>query len=150
MIEKKKIKNLVDEKLQNTEKFLVDIKIKSGNKILVFLDSDKSITIKDCADINRYIISKLDKEKEDFELRVSSAGLDKPFKLLRQYKKNIGKEVEITLHNGIKKSGILLSVDNKSIDLKQKINKKIKEASMNNNIHIPFNEIKCTKSVIPF
>ncbi|NCF75542.1 MAG: hypothetical protein GWO87_03600 [Xanthomonadaceae bacterium] len=94
MIEKKKIKNLVDEKLQNTEKFLVDIKIKSGNKILVFLDSDKSITIKDCADINRYIISKLDKEKEDFELRVSSAGLDKPFKLLRQYKKNIGKEVE--------------------------------------------------------
>ncbi len=150
MIEKKKIKNLVDEKLQNTEKFLVDIKIKSGNKILVFLDSDKSITIKDCADINRYIISKLDKEKEDFELRVSSAGLDKPFKLLRQYKKNIGKEVEITLYNGIKKSGILLSVDNKSIDLKQKINKKIKEASMNNNIHIPFNEIKCTKSVIPF
>ena len=70
-------------------------KISADNRISVFIDSLKGININDCAVLSRLLEDQLDREKEDFELTVSSAGLDQPFIVIEQYKKNIGKQIKV-------------------------------------------------------
>src|SRR4030088_3520730 len=81
--------------------FLVDLRIKPTNNVKVFLDGDEGITIEKCVQVNRKLYKKLEESAlfpgGDFSLEVSSAGLDEPLKSLRQYKKNIGRKVEIQL-----------------------------------------------------
>ena len=95
MIKRTYIQSLVLEHLQDTDKFLVQVMVKPANKILVFIDSDTNVTIADCVSLSRFIESKLDRETEDFELSVSSSGLDQPLLILRQYIKNLNKLVEV-------------------------------------------------------
>ncbi|MBI4646020.1 MAG: ribosome assembly cofactor RimP [Bacteroidia bacterium] len=97
--------------------FIVDIIIKPGNKIMIFIDNHKGISIEECAFINKKIKSLLNRDIENYELFVSSPGLDKPFKVKEQYIKNIGKNIEIKTINGDKKQGILLEVNNTGIVL---------------------------------
>ncbi len=124
MIDEKKIKEIVLEKL-STDDFLVDIKINKLNKIEVFVDNFKGISIEKCIEISKHIENNLDREKEDFELYVSSPGLDKPFKVIEQYKKNINKEVEILTTNNEKIKGILTAINNNEITIDE--TKKIKK-----------------------
>src|ERR1700744_1086359 len=92
--------------------FLVDIRIKPTNNVKVFLDGDQGISIEKCVQFNRALYKKLEGSGlfpgDDFSLEVSSPGLDEPLKLLRQYKKNVGRQVEITLQDGSRKKGRLL------------------------------------------
>ena len=148
MIDAKKIQVLANEKLKGTDVFLVDVKIKPINKIFVFVDSDSSVTISDCIDISRHIEFSLDREPEDFELRVSSAGLDQPLKVLRQYQKCIGGEVEILTTDGEKKIGTLIKADKNGIEIISKQNKKRELKELN--ISIDFEDIKETKQIISF
>ncbi len=148
MIDAKKIQVLANEKLKGTDVFLVDVKIKPINKIFVFVDSDSSVTISDCIDISRHIEFSLDRETEDFELRVSSAGLDQPLKVLRQYQKCIGGEVEILTTDGEKKIGTLIKADKNGIEIISKQNKKRELKELN--ISIDFEDIKETKQIISF
>src|ERR1700748_1652538 len=94
------------------EYFLVDIRIKPTNNVKVFLDGDKGISIETCVRYNRALYKKLEETAlfpdGDFSLEVSSPGLDEPLKLLRQYKKNVGRQVELVLLDGSKKEGRLL------------------------------------------
>jgi ribosome maturation factor RimP len=71
--------------------FLVDLSINEANKILVTLDGDQGVTLQDCINISRAIEHNLDREVVDFSLEVASAGLSSPLKLVRQYRKNIGR-----------------------------------------------------------
>ena len=115
MIDKNIISQLVNEKLASSDNYLVDVVIKPGNLIVVEIDNDEGVCIDDCAELSRYVESHLDREVEDFELEVGSAGITSPFKVLRQYIKNIGNEVEMLLKNGTKLSGVLKAADENGV-----------------------------------
>ncbi|MCD6659780.1 MAG: ribosome assembly cofactor RimP [Lentimicrobium sp.] len=148
MIEKDAITREVESVLAETDKFVVEIKVKAGNRITVLLDSDTSISIDDCIAVTRHIESVFDRETEDYDLIVSSAGIDQPYKLLRQYIKNVGREVEVTLKDGSIFTGKLTSADAEKISVYRKT--KVKKVETEETREIPFAEIKQTKEVISF
>lgn len=151
MITEGQIKKLIDEKLDELGLFLVEIKIKPGNNIMVFIDGDKDVTIKECVKISRQIESNLDRETEDFELQVSSAGLDQPYKVIKQYVKNIGKEVTIVTKEGEKYTGKLASANEEYVEIIVAPTKKeLKEKKENQVFKFKIENIKETKSVISF
>jgi len=144
---------------EEPEYFLVDLRIKPTNNVKVFLDGDSGITIEKCVQINRKLYKRLEEmglyPDGDFSLEVSSAGLDEPLKLLRQYKKNIGRLVEIQLQDGTQKEGQLTDVSDEGIVLEVasrkpangKLLSKKKEISSQSFL---FNNIKSTKIQIVF
>jgi len=136
MIEKSKIQDLVKEFIKGTELFIVAVKVSSSNKITVLADTMEGITIDECVDIHRHIESNLDRDIEDFELQVSSPGLDQPFGVIEQYYKNEGKKVEVIDNDGSKYSGILKNVSNGGFELETELKikgkpKEVKDISFN-------------------
>ncbi len=111
MIDKSQIKPLVEKAIEQTGIYIVDIRVEPGNRIVVELDSDDGMDVDSCARISREIESSLDRDKEDFELEVGSAGLTAPFKVRQQYLKNIGNEIEVITTDGRKLKGTLTEVD---------------------------------------
>ncbi|MCI6161192.1 MAG: ribosome assembly cofactor RimP [Prevotellaceae bacterium] len=111
MIDKSVVKGFVDEWLKDKEYFLVDIEISNENKILVEIDHADGVWIEDCVELSRFIEERLNRDEEDYELEVGSAGLGQPFKVEQQYINFIGKEVEVLDANGKKAKGVLKSVD---------------------------------------
>jgi ribosome maturation factor RimP len=148
MIKETSLRQLADEFLRDSDRFIVDVLVKPGNRIHIFLDSDTFVSIDHCAALNRYIESNLDREVEDFELSVSSAGLDQPLKLVRQYKKQLNHEISITLKDGRKITGTLLAANEKGIEVMQVV--KIKKEITETKLKLDFSEIKETKQVIKF
>jgi len=97
---KEKVTQLLEEALQeNASLFLIDFSITLDNKIKVILDGDQGVTLKDCIAISRAIEHNLDREEEDFALEVASAGATAPLLIPRQYRKNIGKRLEVKIGN---------------------------------------------------
>ena len=111
MIDKNVVKELVDEWLQDKEYFLVSIEISPDDKIVVEIDHADGVWIEDCVALSRFIEDHLNRDEEDYELEVGSAGLGQPFKVPQQYVNFIGKEVEVLDADGKKVKGILNSVD---------------------------------------
>lgn len=149
MIEKAKIVELANECLQNTDKYVVDLQVKTGNIISIVLDGDTALNIVDCIQLSKFIESKLDREIEDFDLKVSSFGADKPFKLKRQYQKNIGRDVEITMDDDKVLQGKLLEVNEEMIKIKLS-GKKKKDQLTEEDLMIDFDHIKQTKCTLIF
>jgi ribosome maturation factor RimP len=127
MIDKTYIEQILIEYLKDSPYFLVELRVSSSNKISVFLDGDQGIPISECVKISRHIESLLDREKQDFELEVSSVGVDKPLKLLRQYTKNIGRSIQLTTFDGVKITGKLVDANDKGITLEKELKKKKKK-----------------------
>lgn len=148
MIDKDAIQKEIESVLEGTDKFVVEIRVKAGNRITVLLDSDTDITIDDCIEITRHIESVYDRETEDYELTVSSAGIDQPIKMLRQYIKNIGREVEVTFTDGTVFSGNLVAADKDKISVYRKT--KVKKVETEETKEILLTDIKHTKEVISF
>ena len=117
MIQKQTIEQIVSEKIADSHMFLVEVTVSSQNSINVFIDSELAVTLNDCIEISKHIESKLDREIEDFELNVSSAGLSEPFKVERQYHKNIGKEIEIIYKDGSKRKAILTGFSENTMEI---------------------------------
>lgn len=111
MIDKELVSRIVEEKLATSDNYLVDVAVKPGNFIIVEIDNDNGVRIDDCAELSRYIEANLNREEEDFEIEVGSTGISAPFKILRNYLKNINNEVECMLKSGIKSTGILKSAE---------------------------------------
>lgn len=107
MIQEGTIEGIVKEELNPETEFIVDISVTSGNKIIVLLDGEDGIAINRCVQISRAIEQSFDRDEEDFELEVSSAGLSTPLKLYRQFAKNIGRDVEVIMLTGEKYKGKL-------------------------------------------
>lgn len=99
MIERKKIEELIETQLSGTDKFLVELQINGANHIEVFIDSDQLVSISDCVELSQYIESSLDREEQDFDLDVSSAGLDMPLRKTRQYAKYIKQLLNLKVNN---------------------------------------------------
>jgi ribosome maturation factor RimP len=132
--------------------FLVDLKVKPTNNIKIYLDADSGLGIERCIKINRALYKQIEEQglypDGDFSLEVSSPGVDEPLKLLRQYIKNKGRNVEVTYNDGTKKEGKLLEVGEDSITIEYTEGKGKKAV-----VHqptIPFAEIKQTKVLIKF
>lgn len=77
--------------------FLIDVSINDSFKITVTIDGDNGVVLQDCIDLSRAVDNNLDREEQDFSLEVASAGVSSPLKLLRQYKKNIGRTLKVKL-----------------------------------------------------
>ena len=153
MIKKEKIEQLVNEFHEGSDRFLVQVKVSKDNIINVIIDGDQGVTIENCIDVSRFLEKNLDRDVEDYELKVLSSGLDYPFSMLRQYKKHIGQEVSVTLQNDKKHIGVLMEAEESHIMLQEQIEKKNKKKITlipGEAIRIPMEEIKQTKAVIKF
>lgn len=110
MIDKNKLTDVIEDAIKDTDIFLVDVKVSPDNNITVEIDSMKGLDIATCADLTRKIEAEFDREVEDYELEVGSAGLTSPFKVKQQYVKNIGNDVDVVTRDGRKLSGRLVEV----------------------------------------
>ncbi len=149
----KKIEDFVEEFTSKEGRtFPVEIKISPANDIKVFLDADDGITIEKCTLVNKALYKYLEETDlfpgGNFSLEVSSPGLDEPLKLQRQYKKNIGRRVEVLQNDGSKIEGRLLNVTGDEIIIEEKSGKGHKEIIKKTTIS--FNQIKHTKVLITF
>jgi len=149
----KRVEGLIQEILAGEpEYFLVDIKIKPTNNVKVFIDGDRGISIEKCVRFNRALYKRLEDSalfpNGDFSLEVSSPGLDEPLKLHRQYKKNIGRQVELVLHDGSTAEGRLLDVSEDGI-IVEEIRGKNKRKEIVNHTFL-FENIKTTKIQVVF
>ncbi len=111
------VRAIIEESIQDTEIFLVDLKITGGGKITVLIDAIGGLPITDCMKVSRGIEFNLDRETEDFELHVSSPGLDKPFKVFKQYEKNITRSIRIVLEDEGVVDAVIVGVDEPKINL---------------------------------
>lgn len=127
MIDKDKLKATVEEAIKGTGVFLVDIQVKPGNEIVVEVDSHDGVDIDTCADITRRIEDTFDRDQEDYSLEVGSAGLTAPFKVVEQYTKNLGKEIEVLTKDGRKLTGVLTAVDGDTSSFTIEVPTKVKE-----------------------
>lgn len=154
MIDKKTLIGLTEAYLQGSPNYLVDVLVEGGNAITIEIDNDEGVDIDDCAALSRHLESKLDRETEDFELTVTSAGLTSPFKTPRQYKKFEGEEVEVLGKNGQKVTGILGSSNEEGFTLA--VTKQVKpegakrKVDVTEQVHFAFDEVKYTKYLIRF
>jgi ribosome maturation factor RimP len=157
MLSKKKIADLAKERMEELDKglFLVELRISSSNAIHVEVDCKSgNVAIEDCVSISRNIEHNLDREEQDFELHVSSAGLDKPFRVKEQYLKNKGQQVKVKLNAGGEIEGTLLEVKDDFIIVeelrKERIEGKKKKVLVTEEHELKFEDIKETKIVISF
>ena len=153
MINKKKITQLIEDNLTD-DQFIVEIEVTLTTQILVTLDGEHGITIDHCVQISRLVEGSLDREEDDFELQVSSAGLGQPFKIYRQFVKNTGTEVEVVLTDGEKLNGILKSVDNEGFELellkRETLEGHKKKQLIASVRRFAFDEAKTVKNIIKF
>lgn len=145
-----KVHTLLEPLLDNTDMFIINIKVKPINNIKVYLDSDSGLSIDKCVQINRRLHALMEEEQMfpegDYSLEVSSPGIDEPLTQHRQYKKNVGRKVLVTPNEGDDKEGILKEVTDEELVLEMKVPKK-KETQM---VTIPFADIKKTVVQIIF
>ncbi|MDR3695540.1 ribosome assembly cofactor RimP [Mucilaginibacter sp.] len=149
----KKVKELVEEKIADKPNlFIVDIKMHPNGKLVILVDGDNGIGIDDVAGISRYVGFKLEEEnviETAYNLEVSSPGLDVPLKLIRQYIKNIGRNLAIKMADGTKREGKLSSITEDAIVIEEKVKEKGKKAEVIE-VVIPINTIAETKVLISF
>lgn len=150
-----KVEQLVHEFLETRKDlYLVDLKISAGDDITVILDGDEGLSLQDCLDASRAIEFNLDREEHDFALQVMSPGLSEPLKLPRQFKKNMGREIEVLLNSDEKIQGEVVAVDDEKVTLvlryrRPKLIGKGKEDVVENK-EIPYADIKKALVVIKF
>lgn len=128
MIDKEKLKETIEACLEGSDKFLVDLRVNPRNgKILVLIDGDSGVAIKDCAGLSRHIESVFDREQEDYELEVSSAGIGTPLTMIRQYRLNAGRLIQVQLKDGKKVKGKMTEVLENGIRIEPESPKKGKK-----------------------
>ena len=154
MIDRNVVSGIVNKWLEDKEYFLVDVSVSPDDKIVVEIDHAEGVWIDDCVELSRFIESKLDREEEDYELEVGSAGIGQPFKVLQQYLIHVGKEVEVLTREGRKMEGVLKEANEENFTLT--IQKKVKPEGakrpklVEEDVTYTYNEIKYTKYLISF
>ncbi|PXV67472.1 ribosome maturation factor RimP [Dysgonomonas alginatilytica] len=154
MINKLEIRDIAEDFLVNSDTFLVDVIIRPGNIIIVEVDSQEGVSLEDCIKLSKHIESKLDRDAEDFELEVGSAGVTSPFKITRQYEVNIGNEVEVLTKGGQKTTGVLKSCDDSAftvtITKMEKPEGAKRKVAVEEDLSFKYDEVKYTKYLIRF
>ena len=154
MIDKMLLEQVLTKGMEGTDLFIVDVTIGKDNNIVVEIDSDTSVDIDECVRLTRLVESHFDRDKEDYDLEIGSAGLTSPLKVERQYHKNIGNEVEVLTADGRKLKGVLKAVDSEGFVLttEQKVKKEGQKRPVGEAVDSTFRyeEIKYTKYIIQF
>lgn len=154
MIEKKTVCQIVEEWLEGKDYFLVEVTVSPDDKIVVEIDHAEGVWIEDCVALSRYIESKLNREEEDYELEVGSAGIGQPFKVLQQYYIHIGQEVEVMTKGGQKLTGILKDADEEkftvTVQKKVKLEGSKRPKLVEEDETFTYEQIKYTKYLISF
>ena len=154
MIDKNKVREIVGEWLEGKEYFLVDIEVTPDDRIVVEIDHHDGVWIEDCVALSRYIEEHLNRDEEDYELEVGSAGLGQPFKVTQQYINCIDKEVEVLDADGMKYKGTLLRVEEPQFTIltqeKQKQEGKKRPVLVNVERTFSMDEVKYCKYIIDF
>jgi len=135
--------------------FLVDVKVSKDNDILITIESEEGIVdLNDCEAVNDAFVAKFDRDVEDYALTVSSAGLDQPFKILKQYQKAVGTKVEVALKGGKKMVAELVAADEESITLKYSTREAVegskKKVTVEHEDKFPFAEVNSVTPYIEF
>lgn len=153
MIDKTSIIAIVEEHLKESDLFLVEVKVSGRNKIMVFLDGDKGVPISSCIDLSRHIESQLNRDVEDFELEVSSVGVNTPLTMPRQFMKNVGRDIVYTDADGKKIKAKLLEAAHTGFTVEKEIpkkKKKKKEESEDPVQKLTYNDVKDVKVQVSF
>jgi ribosome maturation factor RimP len=134
--------------------FLMDLKFSTGDDITVILDGENGVTLQDCLDASRAIEFNMDREEHDFSLQVMSAGLSEPMVQPRQYKKNLGKMIEVQMNDSEKIEGELVNVGEENITLLLKYRKPKDigkgKVDVEEEKVIPYSDVKKALVVIKF
>ncbi len=157
MIDRKEIEHLVEERIQELDNglYVVEMTISSTNVIRIEIDKiNGGVTVSDCVSVSRNVEHNLDREKADFELHVSSAGLDKPFRHINQYIKNVGRIINVKTKDGRTIEGEIVKVADEKIILSaeemQLLEGKKKKEKVEVIYEIMLTEIKEANIVISF
>ncbi len=154
MIDKNVVKNLVDEWLTGKDYFLTDLTVSADDRIVVEIDHKEGVWIEDCVELSRFIEDHLNRDEEDFELEVGSAGIGQPFKVHRQYEIHQGDRVEVLTKEGRKLTGVLKEVTPETFTLT--IEEKMKEEGakrpklVERDLTFGFGDVTSTKYLIDF
>lgn len=136
MIKTEFIRNLLEEELARRGLFLVEVIVRPVNKIVVYLDSVQGVTLDECMQVSRFLESRFDRNEEDFELEVSSPGLDKPLKLPVQFEKNVGRMLDVVKSDGMKITGKLLGISGGLISMDTEITTRDKRTGKRKTEHV--------------
>ena len=154
MIDKKNILEIVKKEIAETDLFIVDVSVSASNAISVMVDSMNGVPISTCIELSKAIEKHFDRDVEDFELQVASAGIGQPFQVIQQYQKNLGREVEVLTNEGIKHKGKLIAVSENEIEIEEeeklKLEGKKKKQIVLKTYSFTFDQIKSTKDIITF
>lgn len=154
MIDKNVVSQIVSQWLEDKDYFLVDVTVSPDDKIVVEIDHAEGVWIDDCVELSRYIEAHLNRDEEDYELEVGSAGIGQPFKVLQQYVIHKGCEVEVMTADGKKYKGILTDVGENEFTITTQVKMKPEGSKrpklMGQLLTFTYNEVKYTKYLISF
>lgn len=154
MIDKSKVETIVNEWLVGKDYFLTDISVSPDDRIVVEIDHKEGVWIDDCVQLSQYIEARLDRDTEDYELEVGSAGIGQPFKVHRQYENHIGEQVEVLTGAGEKLKGTLKEVSDGNFTVTTRVKFKpegAKRAKMiDEDRTMAYTDVKSTRAVINF
>ena len=149
MIDKDLIRQTIEEKLASTDCFLVSLSISGDNQIMVEIDSETSVDLDFCVELTRYIEQHFDRDAEDYSLEIGSYSITKPFVDRRQYRKNIGRKVEVLTEESREIRGMLVAVDNDDFTLeieeKELVEGQKRKKLVKKEITLLYNSVKQTK-----
>lgn len=140
--------------MEGSDLFVVSCTVSPANEVELLIDSDTSVAIDACVALSRAVEAEFDREVEDFELMVASAGIGSELKTLRQYRKLVGKSVEVLLKSGVKVLALLDEVTEQGVTLsyeeKQAVEGKKRKELVKVTRSYSFDEIKYTKEWLDF
>lgn len=154
MIKKDIVKSVVEEWLNGKDYFLTDLQVSEDDKIVVEIDHKEGVWIDDCVELSKFIETHIDREQEDYELEVGSAGIGQPFKVLQQYINHVGDPVEVLTNAGEKLQGTLVKAGEESFVLSYK--KKVKPEGakrpkmVDEEVTFAYADVKWAKYLIDF
>lgn len=154
MLDKTKLKDFIQSRLDGTDCFLTELNVTPDNVVRVEIDSDSRVDLDFCVELNRAIEQEFPSDEEDYELEVGSAGLTSPLKLPRQYRKYIGRDLEVYTAGGRKLTGLLREVDEEGITLVVKVKKREEGAKrpieVEERLRLPYAEIRKAVYLLKF
>ena len=154
MIDVKEIRQAAEAALEGTDRFVVDVKCSPANEIEIVIDADSAVDLDACVELSRTVEAAFDREVEDYELSVFSAGVGQPLKLLRQYYKLVGKSVEVLLVSGVKILATLKEVEPEALTITYTERKAVDGKKRKVEVEVvesyTFDQIKTVKEYLDF
>lgn len=154
MMDIEKIRREAEAALEGTDRFVVEVKCSPANEIEIVIDADSVVDLDSCVELSRAVEAAFDREEEDYELSVYSAGVGQPLKLLRQYYKLVGKSVEVLLESGVKILATLKEVSPEALTISYTERRAVEGKKRKVEVEVVesyrFDQIKSTKEYLDF